>query len=794
VEQKKDYPKQNLTTAEPAAKESGLRRVFDNSFVLVAILGIIVAVIFSSFLFDGGKMLFGSDTMAGLDGRVFFKTAIDKFHQFPLWFNSRLSGMPTIDALFGDALYPPSFIFFSILPVFKALGLRLVFHIFLAGVFFFLLLRKGFATSRFVAFIGAAFYMLNPEFFSHVYPGHDGKIFVIAWLPFVVWMCKSLLDKPRLLTASFLAAGIAMCLLTSQIQITYFALGGLLCYWVMHAFLLYRKEKKASAVIQRAGFFWVAIAVGIGLALTQLLPSVMYIRDAYSVRGVDRGFEYAASWSLHWPEFLSLWVPEFGNTLNYYWSENPFKLNSEYAGAMATLLAVLAIVSKPKAWRFFWGGVCVVTVLFSLGAHTPVFHIAYAVVPGIKKFRACSMLMFWFSFGTVLLSSLFLKDIIKGFFDDLSEQRRKKWQQGIIIAIACVSVVAFLFSMKGFVTGLMQHLTESLSDRQKQQVFDVNFSKNFVPYLWLWWFFSVTSLGLLWGVVGKKVSKYVFCGVILLFGLIDTVRVDSQFISTINPAPYFASDPTIMQLQQEMQTEPFRVFTIPGTLPQNAEGVHLLEGLGDSHDNELRWYREFRGDQQGRNLFDRLIGASANGSPYLIEDNLKGGNPFLNIANAKYYLVGSGQRLIKIKNEAALGRISFAKDFIVLDSSRIVDALRSGGYDIRKTVALMTPPQDKPAALSPATGDLVDPQGLLSVKWEKYTPNYRKASVTVKQDGFLRISEVYYPGWEIRIDSKRVPVLRADLAWMAVNIAKGDHTIEMIPHSLYLAKAEMVRS
>jgi hypothetical protein len=788
VERKKDV---GTDTKVVAADNAGrLLRFADNSYVMITALALIVIVIFSSFLFDNSKMLFGSDTMAGLDARAFYKTAIDKAHQFPpMWFNTRLSGMPTIDALFGDPLYLPSFIFLRLFPVHHALGLRLVFHIFLAGLFFFLFLRKGFRTPRLVAFIGAAFYMLNPEFFSHVYPGHDGKIFVIAWLPFVVWMCKSLLERPRIHYALGMAFGIAMCLYSSQIQITYFALGGLTFYWAMFSFLLFKNEKRVSALFKPAIYFWIFMAVGVALALPQLLPSFMYIKDAFSVRSdnVTHGFEYAASWSLHWPEVFSLWVPEFGNTLNYYWSENAFKLNSEYAGAMATLFAVMAIVIKAKPWRLFWGGVCIMTVLYSLGAHTPVFQIAYAIVPGVKKFRACSMLMFWFSFGTILLTSLFLKDVVAGYFDELSEERRKKLKKGIFIALCSITVVALLFSIKGFVLGFMQHLTDTLSDRQKERIFDANFSKNFVPFLWVWWLFAGASLGLIWGVVAKKVNKYVFLAVVLAIGLVDVVRVDMQFVSVINPSPYFADEPAIVDLQNEMKQEPFRCFTLPGTLPQNAEGVHSLEGVGGFHDNELRWYREFRGDRQDLNFLNKLTGVMADGRQYLIPENLKNGNAFLNIANVKYYLVRQGANLLKIKNEAALGRISFAGDCVVLDSSRIVDALRTGTYDPRRTVALLTEPKSRPA---PSAADsAADPQQLISVKWEKYTPNYRRASVSVKQDGFLRIAEVFYPGWELRVDSKPVPKLRADLAWMAVNITKGDHLVEMLPHSNYIKDA-----
>jgi hypothetical protein len=229
---------------------------------------------------------------------------------------------------------------------------------------------------------------------------------------------------------------------------------------------------------------------------------------------------------------------------------------------------------------------------------------------------------------------------------------------------------------------------------------------------------------------------------------------------------------------------------LPGALPQSGEGIHGLEGVGGFHDNELRWYREFRGDQQDRNYFDNLIGTMADGRQYLVPENLKNGNAFLNLANARYYLIRQGDQLLTIKNEGALDRISFAPGYVVLDSSQIIDALHSGKYDIRKSVALMKEPDQKPSSASADT--LVSPEKLLKVQWDKYTPNYRRASVSVPRDGFLRISEVYYPGWEIRIDKKPVKIYRSDLSWMAVNISPGEHLVEIMPHSLYLKKAAMV--
>ena len=353
------------------------------SWMYVAALALIVIVIFSGFLFSD-KMLFCSDQLSGLDSRVFFRNSVIVHHQFPFWLSPRLGGMPTIDALFGDAFYIPSMIMNVIFPVHRAIGLKMILHVFLAGLFFFLMLRRGFKVPAPLAFIGAVFYMLNPEFFSHIYPGHDGKMYVIAWLPFTVWRLKALADKASFLNASLCGLGIGISLLTSHIQMTYFVLWGLFFYGVFFAVRKALRRDNGTA-LRFGAYFCLAVVIGLAIGFIQLYPSLMYVRDAFSVRGMDRGFDYAASWSLHWPEFFSLWVPEFGNTLDYYWGGNAFKLNSEYAGGIVLLLAIIAVVWKSRPWRWFWLGVAAFSVLYALGAHTPVFRIAYAIVPGVKN-------------------------------------------------------------------------------------------------------------------------------------------------------------------------------------------------------------------------------------------------------------------------------------------------------------------------------------------------------------------------------------------------------------------------
>ncbi|MEO8343446.1 MAG: hypothetical protein ABI536_06465, partial [Gallionella sp.] len=125
--------------------------------------------------------------------------------------------------------------------------------------------------------------------------------------------------------------------------------------------------------------------------------------------------EYAAQWSLHPEELAAMVVPEFvGNdaggsdwTNGTYWGRNAIKLNHEYVGLVVLLLAGVSFFgARRRALRFFLAGMGALALLYALGAHTPVWHVAYAVLPGIKLFRAASMVSFLFGFAAATLLAL----------------------------------------------------------------------------------------------------------------------------------------------------------------------------------------------------------------------------------------------------------------------------------------------------------------------------------------------------------------------------------------------------
>ena len=746
---------------------------------------LITVVMFWGFVSNKSKTLESSDQFANFGARQVFKHAIVEERQFPTWNPAILGGMPTIDALFGDVLYFPMIPLKAMLPIHRTFPYKMMFHIILAGLMFYLMMIKGFNAPPLAAFAGSVFYMLNPQFFSHVYPGHDAKMYVISFLPFVVWRMKLLMEIPNIFNASLLTAAIGMTIMTGHIQLAYFVLWGLFFYWVMYHAMAFKRGEKIAEMKNSLLLFWGAVIFGVAFAAIQIYPSYMFVHNEFSVRSAGRGFDYAASWSLHWPEVFGLWVPEFCNTLGNYWSENYFKLNYEYVGAIPMLFAVIAVIYKPKPWRLFWAGVATFALLFSLGAHTPIFHIAYYIIPGVKKFRACSMIMAWFSFAILMLSSLFFIDLLKDEFVS-GDVAKKRFSKILLIAIGVATALAILFSAKGFGKGIMEALTTILSNPQKARIFDMNYAKNFVPHLWLWWFFAVSALALLIGVVKGKVSKTVFMLTIISIGIIDEARIDMIFIKPVNARAFFYAEPTIKELQEKMKEKPFRVFVLPGTFRhENSAGIFGLEEIGGFHDNEMKFYSEFRGGRQSRNYFQNIIGQNGK-QQYLAVGNIKNGNPFLDIANAKFILTRDARsNLVSFENERVFDRISFVPSYIIIDENRIAESLATKTYDPNKVIALLEKPSFEPKDIA----DSITVNNSVDLSWQKYTTNYRKAKITVPNDGLLRISEVYYPGWEIKIDGKITKKYRADLTWIAVEISKGEHLIELRPKSLYLSKA-----
>jgi uncharacterized membrane protein YfhO len=76
------------------------------------------------------------------------------------------------------------------------------------------------------------------------------------------------------------------------------------------------------------------------------------------------------------------------------------------------------------------------------------------------------------------------------------------------------------------------------------------------------------------------------------------------------------------------------------------------------------------------------------------------------------------------------------------------------------------------------------------VVYNLYSPEKSILSVKTDKEGFLFVSDAWYPGWEAIVDGRKVDIERANYAFRAVPLLKGEHVVEFIydPASLKIGK------
>ena len=335
--------------------------------------GAVTLFLFREFVFSR-DMLYGSDTLAlGYMAREFYANAVSG-GAFPLWNPIILGGTPFVESLAGgDSLYPPSALLLFLLDPYRALGWKLVLHVFLAGIFMYAWIRR-LGLSQPSALLAGLAYGLAPFMVTLVLGGQDGKIFVVALTPLLFWVTESFLVRGGMRSIALVSLVVGAVMLTTHFQMAYFLFGGVGAYVLFRTILIWRaKDVSPSQEIGPAGgpdgslrgrrvaltrflVFVAAAVLGAGVAAVQFLPAASYVVDhsRRTATTTDASAEgsraYASSWSLHPEEVVALAVPEFVGVSSAnadwargtYWGRNGFKGNHEYVGLVVLLLAGLS--------------------------------------------------------------------------------------------------------------------------------------------------------------------------------------------------------------------------------------------------------------------------------------------------------------------------------------------------------------------------------------------------------------------------------------------------------------------
>ncbi len=782
--------------AEPSATSPGLPR-----WVPPVLYSVLALLLFRAFVFSH-QMLFGSDTLSlGYVARAFYADQL-KAGTFPRWAPRILGGTPFLEALSGgDALYPTSLLLVVMEP-FRALGWKLVLHILVAGLFMYGWLRT-IGASKAAALLSGTAYMLAPFLVSLVHPGHDGKIFVTSLTPLMFWVVERFFARPRVGTFSGVALVVALVLFTTHFQMAYFLFGAVGVYAFFRAVQLWRGTDPGAGEGTGRGLrvggvrfalFLVAAVVGLGGAAVQFVPAAQYVTE-YSRRTQTTrqqagqvGVEWSSSWALHPEEAMGLVIPEFaGNdaggsawSSNTYWGRNAFKDNAEYGGILVLILAAVSFAgAKQRGLRWFFTGLGAVALLFALGTTTPVWHLFYTLVPGIRLFRAPSTVIFLFGFAAITLAGLGLDRI----FETARGEDAAAWRRVHLVLWGAGGVlfVLALLAASGALTSFWTSVVYKDIDPSRLQRL-----QTLEPFItrgaWIAAIMALFVAGLSWALRARYLAPAGLLALLLVLVVADEMRVDATFIQTIDFQRWSAPDPTIQAIlnREQGDDQPYRLLSLVDNGQDDKPTLYGIDLAAGHHPNDLARYRELIG-MVGSGMPQNLLQSAKirhllNVRYILWPDYQQGPGPQGNVITRTQY---RGQPFETLYGDAGLPRARLLAKAVVKPDDEQVPYMLSDAFQPDSEVVLGQSP--------PVTLDGGVVKG--SVTWQERTPNELKLSVTSDRAALLVIADNWFPAWHATVDGAETPVLRAYHTLRAVPVPAGTHTVDMVYHSSIVARS-----
>jgi hypothetical protein len=758
----------------------------------------LLLIIFRDFFFNLKTLLVTSDHLHSLGMRYIR----DGFF-LSQWDPSRLGGLPTLDATYGDS-YHPLVILHSIFDPARALGYKFILCIQIAFATSCLLFYHITNHKKFTLLL-SLFFALCPEFVSLVYPGHDGKMMVISIVPLAILGIRLFINESQIKGLLLIIFSIIWSITSSHLQMAYFFLWGIGFYSL---FMLYFKNKIKHNTHFKFGILVITLLIGVGISSIQIIPPYKYTTED-SVRGSDKKttIAHATSWSSHIQETYSMVLPEFSGDLpktnNYgylqtYWGHNAFKLNSNALGT--GLLAISAICLILGGFRnkenLFWFVSIFVSLTYSLGVHTHFFSLFYELIPGVNKFRAPSMVLFWIPIALSVIIANNIKDVLNV---DITKIRNIilfysalvtsslivffNWNSisstnsfilvlivGLLINLLLANNLSFPLSLKP-----LKHISKKslilwnipffvfLSACFREHIlFTTEYSEYFKPTnnaikinlndTIIQNFITIQIILTFLFFFFKSKSNKVFVALALVSS-IELIKINKPFIQVTQSGNYIQlNNPLISAIKKDFpdSLNDFRILCLSKNPAINANslGIFGLRSATGYHDNELKTYNKFRGGTSSSNLIQSLQS-----------------NPYLDIANVGYIIFNNGKQDQIFKNINAFSRLEmffnskYEKESLFQEYSKTLSINDSA----IQTIQNLQPNQK-------ASINII----------EKSKGDYIKAKIHSTHSGQLFFSENFHSNWNAYVNGEKTPISKAFNSFQAINIPKGESNVEFV--------------
>ncbi len=726
-------------------RQSLIRELLAPAVLLLVTLGFFWRILFTP---DAWKPAGGGDLVSFLFPTYRFAAASLRAGDLPLWNPHLYSGAPFLADMQTGLFYPPNLLLFLLAPDFayRAMVWMAVLHVFLAGLFMYLCLRylePGRPMRVPAALTGAIAYMFCDMFIVHF--GNLNLIGVAAWLPLVFLLFWRALRARSLGLAVGAGVAFGLATLEGHLQITLFIGLALAVAAVAEAIAAHR---------ERRGWAWsflalaVTAAVAIGLSALVLLPAVEYAR--LSPRAT-LPYESAARYSLVPGLLGEMLVPALFSSREpaLYWGVWD-RVAVGYVGIFPLILAALAVLLwRGRRIRMFVI-LAVVAFLLALGGSSVVHGWAYWLLPGFGQLRAPARAVLLLDFALAGLAAMGLDHLLRPMDRQTRGAFQKVWRGLIWFGGAAV-----------IIGGAWAYLVIYQAQDGDPTVFwRVSAAGSGVIFALL-----ILGASLAWlsarraGHPRRSVLAWLAVGLVFL----DLATVGA-YTDLGNKAPTAGFEHPLIVDFFDSEPDMFRIDSRTDVWGDWQPDLALLAGLYDVSgvDNPLviadvARYWEGTGGRSTR-LYDLL------GVRYVL------GSKEVTLDWDKFSLAFDADPAVNVYlNETSLPRAFVAHRAIVAaDHEDAWAHIHEPGFDPAATVVLEGGrPLD------------VEARGQAVVQVVRYEPDALEIEIDSPAEGYLFLSDPFYPGWRAELDGKPAPILRANYAFRSVAVPAGVHQVTM---------------
>jgi hypothetical protein len=673
--------------------------------------------------------------------------------ELPLWNPYTFNGQPFQSDIQSAIFYLPNLL----LTLFVSGGklhfywveLFIVLHFVLAGVTMYFLARS-FQIPRLSAIFSGIVYAFSGFMVSHTI--HQAILCHAAWLPLIVLLFRRAVGQKSILWMCIAGLVLGHAVLAGSPQISLYIFFFLLLIFFADFFATVR-EHKLQVALPTIPIATGVIVIAVALTAAQLLPT---LELAPLSQRAEMTFEKSSEGSLGWDQLVTFVIPKFfgvsdasGST---FWASYPYWQYWETAiyiglAALVGIIGAMQLIKKDRFVRFLFG-VMIFAILYSFGDHFFLHKVFYTAVPGFKSFRIPARMSLLLVMSGALLAGFGITELTR-----LIESNRK-YLQRVAWSVFGAGIILFVLAESGM-------LQPSDHARDYPAIHSLVTSQAMTALVFL-----LAIGGLLFLAARQSITPTVFVIGLLTVQFIDMYTFgSSQNNGDLSPQEYYARyTDEVKFLNDQGQKEYFRVNSRQGgsmALDRNQgmiDRVFMMEGY-----TPLALQRLYPPASSWERVCDLM--------------------------NAKYRIAVDEKTNTMQLQEATT---YLPRSFMVY-SARVI-------MKETEVKSLMERPDFDPSRIAVFEDD---PQFPLSDttytrEWtstiSSYSLNQLSIDVSTPKNGFLVLSEMYYPGWHAYIDGVRRPLYRTDWNLRAVPVESGKHRVEVRYEPESFARGAMISS